>query len=111
MITLLLSTQNLTSLYQNVIGWIAVVIDVITALVMLYKAIKAKGITFQSFIDLLKTQKGRKRVSDELGKLIEQLEDATKAEGATKAEEPEQPAEDEEKPENEAKNEIHRTTD
>lgn len=111
MITLLLSKQNLTSLYQNVIGWIAVVIDVITALVMLYKAIKAKGITFQSFIDLLKTQKGRKRVSDELGKLIEQLEDATKAEGATKAEEPEQPAEDEEKPENEAKNEIHRTTD
>ena len=104
MITLLLSTQNLTSLYQNVIGWVAVVIDVLTALVMLYKAIKAKGITFQSFIDLLKTQKGRKRVSEELGKLIEQLEDATKAE------EPAQPAEDEEKPENEAKeNEIHRT--
>lgn len=105
MITLLLSTQNLTTLYQNVIGWVAVVIDVITALVMLYKAIKAKGITFQSFIDLLKTQKGRKRVSDELGKLIKQLEDATKAE------EPAQPTEDEEKPENEAKNEIHRTTD
>lgn len=101
MITLLLSTQNLTSLYQNVIGWIAVVIDVITALVMLYKAIKAKGITFQSFIDLLKTQKGRKRVSDELGKLIKQLEDATKAED-----------EDEEKSENEApENEIHRTID
>lgn len=101
MITLLLSTQNLTSLYQNVIGWVAVVIDVLTALVMLYKAIKAKGITFQSFIDLLKTQKGRKRVSEELGKLIKQLEDATKAE------EPAQPTEDEEKPENEAKNEIH----
>lgn len=97
MITLLLSTQNLTSLYQNVIGWIAVVIDVLTALIMLYKAIKAKGITFQSFIDLLKTQKGKKRVSEELGKLIEQLEDATKAE---------------EKPENEAKeDEIHRTID
>ena len=105
MITLLLSTQNLTTLYQNVIGWIAVVIDVLTAFVMLYKAIKAKGITFQSFIDLLKTQKGRKRVSDELGKLIKQLEDATKAE------EPAQPTEDEEKPENEAKNEIHRTFD
>ena len=105
MITLLLSTQNLTNLYQNVIGWVAVVIDVLTALVMLYKAIKAKGITFQSFIDLLKTQKGRKRVSEELGKLIKQLEDATKAE------EPAQPTEDEEKPENEAKNEIHRTTD
>lgn len=105
MITLLLSTQNLTSLYQNVIGWVAVVIDVLTALVMLYKAIKAKGITFQSFIDLLKTQKGRKRVSEELGKLIKQLEDATKAK------EPEQPTEDEEKTENEAKeNEIHRTT-
>lgn len=104
MITLLLSTQNLTSLYQNVIGWITVVIDVLTALVMLYKAIKAKGITFQSFIDLLKTQKGRQRVSEELGKLIKQLEDATKAE------EPEQSTEDEEKPENEAKeNEIHRT--
>lgn len=102
MITVLLSTQNLTSLYQNVIGWIAVVIDVLTAFVMLYKAIKAKGITFQSFIDLLKTQKGRKRVSDELGKLIKQLEDATKAEKP----------EDEEKPENEAKeNEIHRTSD
>lgn len=99
MITLLLSTQNLTSLYQNVIGWVAVVIDVLTALVMLHKAIKAKGITFKSFIDLLRTQKGRKRVSEELGKLIEQLEDATKAE-------------DEEKPENEAKeNEIHRTID
>lgn len=99
MITLLLSTQNLTTLYQNVIGWIAVVIDVLTALVMLYKAIKAKGITFQSFINLLKTQKGRKRVSEELGKLIEQLEDATKAE-------------DEEKPEDEAnENEIHRTFD
>lgn len=96
MITLLLSTQNLTSLYQNVIGWITVIIDVLTAFVMLYKAIKAKGITF---IDLLKTQKGRKRVSEELGKLIEHLEDVTKAE-------------DEEKPENEAKeNEIHRTTD
>lgn len=105
MITLLLSTQNLTSLYQNVIGWVAVVIDVLTALVMLYKAIKAKGITFQSFIDLLKTQKGRKRVSEELGKLIKQLEDATKAEESA------QPTEDEEKPENEAKNEIHRTTD
>lgn len=102
MITLLLSTQNLTSLYQNVIGWIAVVIDVITALVMFFKAIKAKGITFQSFINLLKTQKGRKRVSDELGKLIKQLEDATKAE------EPKQSTEDGEKTENEAKeNEIH----
>lgn len=106
MITLLLSTQNLTSLYQNVIGWVAVVIDVLTALVMLYKAIKAKGITFKSFIDLLRTQKGRKRVSEELGKLIEQLEDATKAE------ESEQSTEDEEKPSNEAKeNEIHRTID
>ena len=94
MITFLLSTQNLTSLYQNVIGWVAVVIDVLTALVMLYKAIKAKGVTFQSFINLLKTQKGRKRVSEELGKLIEQLEEATKAE------EPAQPTEDEEKPEN-----------
>ena len=106
MLTLLLSSQNLTTLYQNVIGWIAVVIDVLTAFVMLFKAIKAKGITLQSFINLLKTQKGRKRVSDELGKLIKQLEDATKAE------EPEQSAEDEEKPENEAKeNEIHRTID
>lgn len=106
MLTLILSSQNLTSLYQNVIGWVAVVIDVLTALVMLYKAIKAKGVTFQSFLDLLKTQKGRKRVSDELGKLIKQLEDATKAE------EPAQPTEDEEKPENEAKeNEIHRTID
>lgn len=108
MLTLILSTQNLTSLYQNVIGWITVVIDVLTALVMLYKAIKAKGITFQSFLDLLKTQKGRKRVSDELGKLIKQLEDATKAEEPTQPTE----AEAEENPKNEAKeDEIHRTID
>lgn len=89
MLTLILSAQNLTTFYQNTIGWIAVAVDVITALVMLVKVLKAKKITLSMLLNLLRTQKGRKQISEELGRIIAELERAEKAD-EPKTEQPEE---------------------
>lgn len=90
MLTLILSTQNLTTFYQNAIGWVAVAVDVITAIVMLVKVLKAKKITLSMLLNLLRTQKGRKQISEELGRIIAELERAEKADEPNPAEDTEQ---------------------
>ena len=89
MLTLILSTQNLTTLYQNAIGWFAVAVDVVTAIVMLAKVLKAKKITLSMFLNLFRTQKGRKQMSEEIGRIITELERAEKADESKPAEDSE----------------------
>lgn len=74
MITLLLSNFIQLTETQAVIAYITLAIDAVTAIVLFFKAIKSKTIKLSDITKYLQSVKGRKALSDEIGKFIQKLE-------------------------------------
>lgn len=74
MITLLLSNFIQLTDTQAIIAYITLAIDAVTAIVLFIKAIKSKTIKLSDITKYLQSVKGRKALSDEIGKFIEKLE-------------------------------------
>ena len=85
MITLIFYNFNLLSATtpELVGGWVTLIVDIICAVILLVKAFKAKKVSIKDFLSLFGTNAGRKKLSNEIGKII----------GALESEEPEQPKE------------------
>lgn len=93
MITLLLSNFIQLTDTQAVIAYITLAIDAVTAIVLFIKAIKSKTIKLSDITKYLQSVKGRKALSDEIGKFIQKLE----KEQAEREKNYENPTESEEK--------------
>lgn len=87
MITLLLSNFIQLTDTQTVIAYITLAIDAVTAIVLFIKAIKSKTIKLSDITKYLQSVKGRKALSDEIGKFIQKLE-KEQAEREAKSENP-----------------------
>lgn len=87
MITLILSNFIKLTDTQAVIAYITLAIDAVTAIVLFIKAIKSKTIKLSDITKYLQSVKGRKALSDEIGKFIEKLE-KEQAEREAKSENP-----------------------
>lgn len=87
MITLLLSNFIQLTDTQAVIAYITLAIDVVTAIVLFIKAVKSKTIKLSDITKYLQSVKGRKALSDEIGKFIQKLE-KEQAEREAKSENP-----------------------
>lgn len=74
MITLLLSNFIQLTDTQAVIAYITLAIDAVTAIVLFIKAVKSKTIKLSDITKYLQSVKGRKALSDEIGKFIQKLE-------------------------------------
>ena len=76
MITLICSNLNLLSAStpELVGGWITLVVDIICDVILLIKAFKAKKVSLKDFLTLFSTNAGRKKLSNEIGKIIVALE-------------------------------------
>lgn len=76
MITLICSNLNILSAStpELVGGWITLVVDIICAVILLVKAFKAKKVSLKDFLTLFSTNAGRKKLSNEIGKIINALE-------------------------------------
>lgn len=74
MITLLLSNFIQLTDTQAIIAYITLAIDAVTAIVLFVKAIKSKTIKLSDITKYLQSVKGRKALSDEIGKFIQKLE-------------------------------------
>ena len=94
MITLILSNFIQLTDTQAVIAYITLAIDAVTAIVLFIKAIKSKTIKLSDITKYLQSVKGRKALSDEIGKFIEKLE---KEQAEREAKYGENPSESEEK--------------
>ena len=88
MITLLLSNFIQLSDTQSIIAYITLAIDAVMAIVFFIKAIKSKTIKLSDRTKYLQSVKGRKALSDEIGKFIRKLE-KEQAEREAKSEEKE----------------------
>lgn len=87
MITLLLSNFIKLTDTQAIIAYITLAIDAVTAIVLFVKAIKSKTIKLSDITKYLQSVKGRKALSDEIGKFIQKLE-KEQAEREAKSENP-----------------------
>ena len=87
MITLLLSNFIQLTNTQAIIAYITLAIDAVTAIVLFIKAIKSKTIKLSDITKYLQSVKGRKALSDEIGKFIQKLE-KEQAEREAKSENP-----------------------
>ena len=87
MITLICSNLNLlsTSTPELVGGWITLVVDIICAVILLVKAFKAKKVSLKDFLTLFSTNAGRKKLSNEIGKIIGALESESETAEAANA--------------------------
>lgn len=74
MITLILSNFIKLTDTQLILAYITLAIDVVTAIVLLVKAIKSKTISLSDITKYLQSIKGRKALSEEIGEFIEKLE-------------------------------------
>jgi hypothetical protein len=74
MITLILSNFIQLTDTQAIIAYITLAIDTVTAIVLFIKAIKSKTIKLSDITKYLQSVKGRKALSDEIGKFIQKLE-------------------------------------
>lgn len=74
MITLILSNFIQLTDTQAIIAYITLAIDAVTAIVLFIKAIKSKTIKLSDITKYLQSVKGRKALSDEIGKFIQKLE-------------------------------------
>ncbi len=87
MITLILSNFIRLTDTQAIIAYITLAIDAVTAIVLFVKAIKSKTIKLSDITKYLQSVKGRKALSDEIGKFIQKLE-KEQAEREAKSENP-----------------------
>lgn len=95
MITLLLSNFIQLTDTQAIIAYITLAIDAVTAIVLFVKAIKSKTIKLSDITKYLQSVKGRKALSDEIGKFIQKLE-KEQAEREAKSESEEKESEEKE---------------
>lgn len=93
MISLILSNFIQLTDTQTLIAYITLAIDAVTAIVLFIKAIKSKTIKLSDITKYLQSVKGRKALSDEIGKFIQKLE----KEQAEREKNYENPTESEEK--------------
>ena len=76
MITLLFSSTISFTTFQEIGGYITLIIDIIASLILLYKVIKAKNITPKKVAKLVTTNKGKQK----LAKIISEVLNALNAE-------------------------------
>ncbi len=76
MITLIFYSMNLLTATtpELVGGWVTLIVDIICAVILLVKAFKAKKVSIKDFLALFGTNAGRKKLSNEIGKIISALE-------------------------------------
>ena len=76
MITLIFSELNLLTATtpELVGGWVTLIVDIICSVILLVKAFKAKKVSIKDFLSLFGTNAGRKKLSNEIGKIISTLE-------------------------------------
>ena len=76
MITLIFYELNLLTATtpELVGGWVTLIVDIICAVILLVKAFKAKKVSIKDFLSLFGTNAGRKKLSNEIGKIICALE-------------------------------------
>ena len=76
MITLIFYKFNLLTATtpELVGGWVTLIVDIICAVILLVKAFKAKKVSIKDFLALFGTNAGRKKLSNEIGKIISTLE-------------------------------------
>lgn len=76
MITLIFNNLNLLTATKPELvgGWVTLIVDIICAVILLVKAIKAKKVSIKDFLALFGTNAGRKKLSNEIGKIINTLE-------------------------------------
>ena len=76
MITLIFYNFNLLTATtpELVGGWVTLIVDIICSIILLVKAFKAKKVSIKDFLALFGTNAGRKKLSNEIGKIISTLE-------------------------------------
>lgn len=76
MITLIFYNLNLLTATtpELVGGWVTLIVDIICAVILLVKAFKTKKVSIKDFLSLFGTNAGRKKLSNEIGKIISTLE-------------------------------------
>ena len=76
MITLIFYNFNLLTATtpELVGGWVTLIVDIICSIILLVKAFKAKKFSIKDFLSLFGTNAGRKKLSNEIGKIISTLE-------------------------------------
>ena len=76
MITLIFYNFNLLTATtpELVGGWVTLIVDIICSVILLVKAFKAKKVSIKDFLALFGTNAGRKKLSNEIGKIISTLE-------------------------------------
>lgn len=73
MITLLYSTTMSLTTFQEIGGYITLIIDIIAALILLYKVIKAKNITPKQVAKLITTNKGKQKLAKIISEVLKAL--------------------------------------
>ena len=73
MITLLYSTTMLLTTFQEIGGYITLIIDIIAALILLYKVIKANNITPKKVAKLITTNKGKQKLAKIISEILKTL--------------------------------------
>ena len=73
MITLLYSTTMALTTFQEIGGYITLIIDIIAALILLYKVIKANNITPKKVAKLITTNKGKQKLAKIISEILKTL--------------------------------------
>ena len=73
MITLLYSTTMSLTTFQEIGGYITLIIDIITSLILLYKVIKANNITPKKVAKLITTNKGKQKLAKIISEILKTL--------------------------------------
>lgn len=73
MITLLYSTTMSLTTFQEIGGYITLIIDIIAALILLYKVIKANNITPKKVAKLITTNKGKQKLARIISEILKTL--------------------------------------
>ena len=73
MITLLYSTTMSLTIFQEIGGYITLIIDIIAALILLYKVIKANNITPKKVAKLITTNKGKQKLAKIISEILKTL--------------------------------------
>ena len=76
MITLIFYNFNLLTATtpELVGGWVTLIVDIICSVILLVKALKSKKVSIKDFLAMFGTNAGRKKLSNEIGKIISTLE-------------------------------------
>ena len=73
MITLLFSSTISLTTFQEIGGYITLIIDIIASLILLYKVIKAKNITPKKVAKLVTTNKGKRKLAKIISEILKTL--------------------------------------